>query len=130
MTPPKKRKDKRTQKDYTLGFKLSVVDQVEKGDLTYKQAQKTYGIQGRSTVLTWLRKHGKKDWITPRSHTMKSHKETPAQIIKRLEQELKDERCRTLILNRMVDYIDEETGSQLRKKHLPKALEAAKLKIK
>ena len=29
---------KRTQRDYTLAFKLAVVDQVEKGDLTYKQA--------------------------------------------------------------------------------------------
>ena len=43
---------KRTQRDYSLGFKLQVVNAVEKGDMTYKQAQKIYGIQGRSTVLT------------------------------------------------------------------------------
>lgn len=42
---------KRTQRNYTLAFKLAVVDQVEKGELTYKQAQTRYGIQGRSTVL-------------------------------------------------------------------------------
>ncbi len=30
--------------------------------MTYKQAQSIYGIQGRSIVLTWLRKHGKMDW--------------------------------------------------------------------
>lgn len=42
---------KRSQRDYTLAFKLKVVDELEKGSLTYKQAQKTYGIQGRSTVL-------------------------------------------------------------------------------
>lgn len=46
---------KRTQRDYTLAFKLSVVEQVEKGELTCKQAQAKYGIQGRSTVLVWLR---------------------------------------------------------------------------
>ena len=46
---------KRTQRDYTLAFKLAVVEQVEKGELTYKQAQQRYGIQGRSTVLVWLR---------------------------------------------------------------------------
>ena len=46
---------KRTQRDYTLGSKLQVVASVEKGDMTYKQAQRIYGIQGRSTVLTWLR---------------------------------------------------------------------------
>ncbi|MBS4027195.1 MAG: transposase, partial [Ignavibacteriales bacterium] len=49
---------KRTQRDYGLAFKLQVVDEVEKGQLTYKQAQTKYGIQGRSTVLVWLRKHG------------------------------------------------------------------------
>ncbi len=30
---------KRTQKNYTLGFKLAVVASIEKGDMTYKQAQ-------------------------------------------------------------------------------------------
>jgi hypothetical protein len=40
---------KRTQRDYTLAFKLGVVGAVEKGEMTYKQAQRTYGIQGRST---------------------------------------------------------------------------------
>ncbi|KZM38500.1 transposase, partial [Marinomonas sp. SBI22] len=53
---------KRTQRDYSLAFKLSIVDQVEKCELTYKQAQDKYGIQGCSTVLVWLRKHGKLDW--------------------------------------------------------------------
>lgn len=42
---------KRTQRDYSLAFKLAVVDQVEKGELTYKQAKDKYGIQGCSTVL-------------------------------------------------------------------------------
>lgn len=31
---------KRTQKDYKLGFKLAVISQVEKGEMTYKQVQK------------------------------------------------------------------------------------------
>ncbi|CUB05783.1 hypothetical protein [Marinomonas fungiae] len=34
----------RTQHDYSLAFKLAVVDQVEKGEFTYKQAQNKYGI--------------------------------------------------------------------------------------
>lgn len=29
---------KRTQRNYSLVFKLAVVDQVEKGEMTYKQA--------------------------------------------------------------------------------------------
>lgn len=31
---------KRTQRDYGLAFTLSVVEQVEKGELTYKEAQR------------------------------------------------------------------------------------------
>jgi len=61
---------KRTQRDYNLGFKLAVISQVEKGEMTYKKAQKAYGIQGRSTVLVWLRKHGTLDWSKPVVHQM------------------------------------------------------------
>ncbi len=54
--------------------------------MTYKQAQKVYEIQGRSTVLIWLRKHGKLDWRKPILHSMSSlkRKETLAQQIKLL----------------------------------------------
>ncbi len=56
---------RRSQCDYTLTFKLSVVDQVEKGELSYKEAQERYGTQDKTTVLTWLRKHGRQkgEWI-------------------------------------------------------------------
>lgn len=113
---------KRTQRDYNLGFKLAVIDQVEKGEMTYKQAQKAYGIQGRSTVLTWLRKHGNLDWRIPSlySRSMPKSKETPAQKIKRLEKQLEDERLKNLILNKMIDKLDMQYNTGLRKKYLPK----------
>ena len=110
---------KRTQKDYTMGFKLAVVHQVEKGEMTYKQAQKLYGIQGRSTVLVWLRKHGSLDWSFPQMHLM-SQKETPAQKIKRLEKQLSDERLKNEVLNKMIDISDKQYGTSIRKKFLPK----------
>ncbi|WP_429150851.1 IS3 family transposase [Aeromonas veronii] len=86
---------KRTQRDYSLTFKLALVEQIEKGELTYKQAQVRYGIQGRSTVLVWLRKHGRQDWSqgasvrAGRSITMPDpDNQTPEQRIKELEQQL------------------------------------------
>ncbi len=109
---------KRTQRDYNMGFKLAVVDQVEKGELTYKQAQSRYGIQGRSTVLNWLRKHGKLDWSTTRHRTMSNLQETPEQKIKRLEKELEDERIRVMVMDGMITIMDEEYGAGLRKKYL------------
>lgn len=107
---------KRTQCDYNLGFKLAVVSEVEKGNYTYKQIQKSYGIQGRSTVLVWLRKYGTLDWRYPKNHQMPKSKETPAQKIKRLENQLSDEKLKNEILNTMIDLSDKQYGTSIRKK--------------
>jgi len=108
---------KRTQRDYSMAFKLSVISEVEKGILTYKQAQKQYGIQGRSTVLVWLRKHGELNWRLPKKHVYLSKmKETPAQKIKRLERQLADEKLKNSVLNGMIDYADDKLGTCIRKK--------------
>ncbi|VEH20168.1 Uncharacterised protein [Chryseobacterium nakagawai] len=110
-------REKRTQKDYTLAFKLSIVSQVETGDFTYKQAQKHYGIQGKSTVLVWLRRYGNLDWNKPKIHIMDNSKETPAQKIKRLEKELSDEKLKNKAFNTMIDISDKQYGTQIRKKY-------------
>ncbi|WP_420537214.1 IS3 family transposase [Flavobacterium lindanitolerans] len=107
---------KRSQKDYNMAFKLAVISRVEKGEMTYRQAQSVYGIQGRSTVLVWLRKFGNLDWSKPNLLFMSKSKETPAQIIKRLEKELADEKLRNKILNTMIDISDSQYGTQIRKK--------------
>lgn len=113
---------KRSQRDYSLAFKLTLIDQIEKGDLTYKQAQSIYGIQGNSTVLVWLRKYGNLDWKYPKSSPVsKLHREeTPAQKIKRLEKELENERLKNEMLNYMIDLSDKQYGTAIRKKYLPK----------
>ena len=117
-----KLRKRRTQRDYNMAFKLAVVGQVEKGEMTYRQAQGAYGIQGRSTVLKWLRKHGNMDGKV--SHvSMPKAKETPAQKIKRLEKELSDERLKTEILNRMIDLSDRQYGTSIRKKFSPERSE-------
>lgn len=110
---------RRTSRDYPLGFKLAVVSQVEEGELTYKQAQGHYGIQGRSTVLVWLRKHGRLDWRYPAIYTRMMKAETPAQKIKRLERELADERLRNQVLEKTIQTIEHQVGHKLAKKPLP-----------
>jgi transposase len=112
---------KRTQKDYTLAFKLQIVDEVEKGDLTYKQAQHKYGIQGRSTVLVWLRKHGRLEW--KESTDMK--KSAPNKQIKELEKKIKRLEQEKEILNRAIDIADDQFGTEIRKKYLPLSQQAS-----
>jgi transposase-like protein len=112
---------KRSQRDYTLAFKLQVVEEVEKGSLTYKQAQKVYGIQGRSTVLVWLRKHGKLDWILPKLNSLSTEKEkTPEQRIKELEAALTEEKQKTLFLSTAIDIAEKQYGMVIRKKYSAK----------
>jgi hypothetical protein len=100
--------------------------------MTYKQAQKIYGIQCRSTVLTWLRKLGKMDWTQSPKITMPTSpkaKESPAQKIKRLERELEDEHLRNLLLNEVVNILDAEHRASLRKNILPRSNKPSKQKI-
>jgi transposase-like protein len=129
MKKAEKRIDRRSQRDYSLAFKLQVVQQVEKGELTYKKAQRQYGIQGRSTVLVWLRKHGTIDWTLPKQYTVENNKEpTPEQRIKQLETALKDEQDRNLIYKTMFDILQKEQGIALPKKSLPKRSKGLKPK--
>ena len=107
---------KRTQKDYSLGFKLQVVDEVEKGLLTWKQSQKKYGIQGRSTVLVWLRKHGTLDW---KSKAPMKKKAPPKTYISELEKKIKRLEAEKEILNRAIDIADNMFDTDIRKKYLP-----------
>jgi transposase-like protein len=117
-------REKRTQRDYTLAFKLAVVDEVEKGELTYKQAQRRYGIQGRSTVLVWLRKHGRQDWGSlkgPNQHrsdpvSKQPKPQTPEQRIKELETQLKDANQKAQLFEAMLEVIRTEYGVKLPKK--------------
>ena len=111
---------RKTQKDYSLAFKLEIVDAVEKGELTYKQAQFRYGIQGRSTVLVWLRKHGRLDW--KESEAMK--RDTPNKKIRELEKRLKRLEQEKEVLNRAIDIADSQLNTDIRKKYLSLLSEA------
>jgi transposase len=107
---------KRTRRDYSLAFKLQVTDEVEKGHLTWKQSQRKYGIQGRSTVLVWLRKHGTLDWT---SKTPMKKKAPPKTYISQLEAKIKRLEAEKEILNRAIDIADETLQTDIRKKYLP-----------
>lgn len=113
---------KRTQRDYTLAFKQAVVDQVEGGELTYKQAQARYGIQGRSTVLQWLRRYGHQDWRPgggtrpARSPAMPQSPPTPEQRIKELEEKLRLAEQKAEFFEAVVDVMEKDYGVSVKKR--------------
>ncbi len=107
---------KRTQKDYSLAFKMQVVNEVEKGLFNQDQAQRQYGIQGNATILNWLRKHGTLDWY--KTNPM-SKNDVPHKKIRELERRIKRLEAEKLILNTAIDIADEQFNTNIRKKYLP-----------
>ena len=77
---------KRSQKDYSMSFKLEVVREIESGELSTTGARRKYGIQARSTVVNWLRKYGTFDWENQTPSNMP--KSTQQQLME-LEQKVK-----------------------------------------
>ena len=112
---------KRTQRDYTMAFKLAVVDQVEKGELTYKQAQRRYGIQGCSTVLQWVRRYGRPveeraSWA-PQGAAMKNDQTplTPEQRIRQLEVQLREANQKAQFFEAVVNVLEKDYGVTVKK---------------
>lgn len=106
---------RRTQKDYTLAFKMQVVEEVESGELSQDAAQRKYGIQGNATILVWLRKHGRLNWYQNISMSKKS---APNKKIVELEKKIKRLEAEKVILNMAIDVADETLNTDIRKKYL------------
>tara|TARA_B110000967_G_C18407092_1_gene327435 strand:+ start:89 stop:523 length:435 start_codon:yes stop_codon:yes gene_type:complete len=128
---------KRTQKDYSLSFKLEVVQEIEQGFLTRSQARDKYGIQTGSTITRWLKKYGNFDWQQQTPTTMSK---TPEQRILELEQQVKllekqkaraeylAERAdkKVILFDMMVDMAEKEYNIDVRKNYKPELLTASK----
>ena len=108
---------KRTQRDYSLPFKMMVVHEVEKGQLTYIQVQGKYGIQGKTTVLTLLRKYGQQDWTSKTMPNSSKRQLTPQQMIRQLEKKLAEEKLKTEFMEDVIYHLDKECGTDLQKKY-------------
>lgn len=122
---------KRTQKDYTMQFKLQVVREIEDGVFTVSQAQRNYGIQCRGTVVKWLEKYGNFD---PHYKVKKKVMKTAEQRLLELEQEnrlLKKQKLalekelsnsdkKVILFDMMIDLAEKEYQIPIRKNSNPK----------
>ena len=121
---------KRSQRDYSMSFKLEVVTEIESGLLSTTGAQRKYGIQARSTVVSWLRKYGKFDWENQTPSTMPKSQE---QLLMELEAKVKllekqkailehqVERAdkKAIIFDMMIDLAEKEYNISIRKNSSP-----------
>ena len=121
---------KRTQKDYSMSFKLQVVQEIERGKTSITQIRKQYGIQSHATVLGWLRKFGNFDW---ENQTPSNMRKSPEQKIMELEAQVKLlEKQKTfleqqafvadkkaIIFDMMIDIAEKEYQIDIRKNSSP-----------
>ena len=96
--PQESRYIKRTQKDYSMSFKLQVVQEIEQGSLSTHQACGKYGIQSRSTIVGWLRKFGNFDW----------ENQTPSNMPKSPEQKIMELQAKVKLLEKQKAFLEQQ----------------------
>ena len=89
---------KRTQKDYTMSFKLQVVQEIEQGSISTYDVCRKYGIQSRSTVVGWLRKFGNFDW----------ENQTPTNMPKSPEQKIMELEAKVKLLEKQKAFLEQQ----------------------
>ena len=124
-----------------MSFKMSVVREVESGQIGNRAAMRKYGIQGHGTITEWRRKYGIFDID---NSTQRKSMQSPEQKIKELEQKirhlelqnqfLENQLMRTedkaAILDKVIELAEKEYLIPIRKNSLPGQSEASTKKAK
>lgn len=99
---------------YSEAFKLKVVREYERGNMTKDYLMEKYHIGGHSVVLEWLRKYGKLPYpkTTAPGRPMKDPQK---QKIKELEHQLKEAQNKLLVYEKILEIAKREDGVDLLK---------------
>jgi len=121
---------KRTQKDYTMSFKLQVVQEIEQTGVGIKATARKYGIQSHSTVTNWLRKYGSFDWTNQSPYIMSKSKdqqllefEQKVKLLEKqksfLEHQIERADKKAIFFDMMIDLAEKEFKIPIRKNCSP-----------
>lgn len=126
-------KEKRARTNYSVAYKMSVVEELENGYLTLKEAERLYGLSS-STVSDWIRKYGINERINRQVHIM-TNQEGNALIQlrkenKMLRRAMEDSQIKTIILETLIDLANKEYDTDLKKNLNTAALEKVKEKLR
>lgn len=103
---------------YAERFRIKVVKEIENGLLSKDAARRRYGIGGKSTVLSWCRKYGRKEYpIMPKAIKSKDKKvDDKDKRIAELEALLKQKELAVDALESLIEVANEMYGTDLKKK--------------
>jgi len=107
---------------YSEEFKWKVVQEVLSGTLTKEEARRVYSIKGNCNILYWMRsfsgvtdyRSGGKVSETPTQMAKTTNQRKAEMEIARLKQELKAERLRADLWQKVVEVAEEELGVDIR----------------
>ena len=133
--------EKRSQKDYSMSFKLEVVKEIESGLISTSGAKRKYGIQARSTVINWLRKYGTFDWENQTPSNMPQSKEqrlmeleARVKLLEKqkamLEHQVERADKKAIIFDMMLDIAEKEYNISIRKNSSPEQSTSIEKNIK
>lgn len=113
---------RKTKTHYSQAFKLQVVEEILRGELTKEQARRKYGLRSKSGVLSWMRKFGVSGCrqIPESFESMKEEESTNKpgleKRVKELEHALEDAKLKAEGYSRMIDIAERELKITIRKK--------------
>jgi len=133
--------EKRSQKNYSMSFKLEVVKEIESGLISTSGAKRKYGIQARSTVINWLRKYGTFDWENQTPSNMPQSKEqrlmeleARVKLLEKqkamLEHQVERADKKAIIFDMMIDIAEKEYNISIRKNSSPEQSTSIEKNIK
>lgn len=104
---------------YSLGFKQSVVQEIESGKISIFGAQQRYGIGGNTTIQGWIRKLGK-SYLLPTTVHIRMKEEvdelrTARERIRQLEKALSDVTIDKLVAEAVLQVASAHYGTDLKK---------------
>ena len=115
-----KNEDKRKHTNYSVAFKMQVVEEVENGLISAEGARKLYGISGKDSILSWMEKYGINNRINKAVYVMTQKEELEIVVLrkenKRLKKALDDSHVQELVWESLVEIAEEELQVNLKKK--------------
>jgi|GEM_PF-475246 len=109
---------------YSIEFKSKVVNEVLSGQLTKAEAQRVYGLGGKSAILNWMRKFNlvasynspDNNFITENLMPQKEDSLEKDQKIRELEKALQSEKNKSALYEKIIEIAEEKYGLEIRKK--------------
>ena len=114
------KKEGRILKNYSVVFKMKVVDEIENGLLTLGEAQQLYRISSKSTIQGRIKKYGMNERIERTIYVMTNDEKIELIRLqkenRRLQQALDNSYLKELALETLIEVSGKQLGVDLKKK--------------